>query len=83
MKGRMQAGYRAAAGAGGGHDLSMWMLGLLCGLGAAAANEALLLPSGLVLGLAGGLPLLGWIVRRLLRPRRRALVWQEVCRPTR
>jgi hypothetical protein len=27
--------------------------------------------------LAGGLPLLGLALRRLLRPRRRAVVWQE------
>lgn len=62
---------------GGGRELSVWALGLLCGLGAAAANEALLLPLGLALALAAGLSLLGFALARLLRPRRRAVVWEE------
>ena len=36
--------------------------------GAAAADQALLLPFGLALALAGGLPLIGLGFRRLLRP---------------
>jgi hypothetical protein len=60
-----------------GRELAVWSAGLLCGLGAAAASQALLLPFGLALVLAGGLPLLGLALRRLLRPRRRAVVWQE------
>ncbi len=62
---------------GRGRELAMWSLGLLCGLGAAAANQALLLPIGLALALAGGLPLVGLALRHLLRPRPRAVVWQE------
>ncbi len=61
----------------GGRELAVWSAGLLCGLGAAAANQALLLPFALALALAGGLPLIGLVLRRLLRPRRRAVVWQE------
>ena len=61
----------------GGRELAVWSLGLLCGLGAAAANQALLLPLGLALALAGGLPLIRLALRRLLRPRPRAVVWQE------
>jgi hypothetical protein len=65
-------------GTAGGHGLvAVWSLGLLCGLAAAAANEAVLLPLGLTLALAGGLPLLGLVLGRLLRPRRRAVVWEE------
>lgn len=56
-------------------ELSVWALGLICGLGAAAANQTL--PLGLALALAGFLPLLGLALLRLLRPRRRAVVWEE------
>jgi hypothetical protein len=61
----------------GGRELAVWSAGLLCGLGGAAANQALLLPLGLALALAGGLPLIGLALRWLLRPRPRAVVWQE------
>lgn len=61
----------------GGRELAVWSLGLLCGLAAAAANQALLLPIGVALALAGGLPLIGLGLCRLLRPRPRAVVWQE------
>jgi hypothetical protein len=57
--------------------VSVWAFGLLCGLGAAAANDALLLPFGLALALAGGLPLLAFALARLRRQRRRAVVWEE------
>ena len=64
--------------AGGGRELALWSAGLLCGLGAAAANQALLLPLGLALVLAGGLPLAGLALRSLLRQRPRAVVWEEL-----
>ena len=56
----------------------MWSAGLLCGLGAAAANQALLPPLGFALALAGGLPLTALVLRRLCRPRPRAVVWEEL-----
>ncbi len=67
---------RAAAEACGGRELGLWALGLLCGLGAAAASEALLLPFSLVLALAGGLPLAWLGLHWLLRSRRRVVVWE-------
>ena len=68
---------RAGEWADAGREVSVWALGLACGLGTAAATEAFLLPVGLALALAGGLPLLGLVLGRLLRPRRRAVVWEE------
>ena len=59
-------------------EVLVWALGLLCGLGAAAVNDSLPLPFGLGLALTGGVPLLGFVLTRLLRPRRRAVVWEEV-----
>ena len=61
-----------------GRDLLLWALGLLSGLAAAAANEALRLPFPVALALAVGLPLAGLVLARLLRPRRRVVVWEEV-----
>jgi len=58
--------------AGDGRELAMWSAGLLCGLGVAAANQALL---PLTLALAGGLPVVTLALRRLRRPR--AVVWEE------
>jgi hypothetical protein len=55
---------------------ALWALGLLCGLGAAAASEAFLLPFSLVLALAGGLPLAWLGLRWLLRSRRPVVVWE-------
>ncbi len=69
--------HQAGTGARGGRELAVWTLGLLCGLGAAAASEALLLPFGLALALAASLPLAALGLRWLLRPRRRAVVWEE------
>ncbi len=67
---------RAGAGPRDGRELALWALGLMCGLGAAAASEAFLLPFSLVLALAGGLPLAWLGLRWLLRPRRRVVVWE-------
>ena len=79
MNGRRAQGWnRAGGGTAGGRDISAWALGLLCGFGEAAAHEALQLPLGLALALASGLPLLGLALRQVLRPRRRAVVWEEV-----
>ena len=75
---RARGWHRGGAGMGGQREVLVWSLGLLCGLGAAAVNDSRLLPFGLALGLAGGLPLLGFVLARLLRPRRRAVVWEEV-----
>jgi hypothetical protein len=54
----------------------MWAAGLLCGLLVAAAGQALLLPIGTAVALAGGVALTALGLRRALRPR--AVVWQEV-----
>lgn len=70
-------GRRTEALPGGGRELAVWAFGLLCGVGIAAADEALLLPFSLALALAGGLPLAGLALRQLLRPRRRVVVWEE------
>ncbi len=77
MNDRQRISRRARTGARDGRELAVWTLGLLCGLGAAAASEALLLPFGLALALAGSLPLAALGLRWLLRPRRRAVVWEE------
>jgi hypothetical protein len=74
--GRAPGARRAATGAGGARELAVWSLGLLCGLGTAPASETLLLPFGVALALAGGLPLAWVALRHLLRPRRRVLVWE-------
>ena len=67
--------WRAPAG---GRDLAGWALGLACGIGASAADEALLLPLAVSLALGGALPLAWLALSRMQRTRRRAVVWEEV-----
>jgi hypothetical protein len=62
---------------GDGQGAALWSLGLACGFAAGAAGQALLLPFAATLAAAGGLGLGGLALARLLRPRPRAVVWQE------
>ncbi|CAH2599874.1 conserved protein of unknown function [Rhodovastum atsumiense] len=62
----------------GHREWAVWALGLLCGLGTAAAEDALVLPLGVALAGVLGLPLAVIVVRRLCLSRRRALVWQDI-----
>lgn len=73
MQDRIRGEARTDAGGG---DLAGWAFGVLCGLGAAAANEAVVLSVSLALALAGGLPLAALALRRLARRRSRAVVWE-------
>ena len=68
---------RGQGRAGTGREAAVWALGVLCGLGVAAAGDSLLLPAGLVLAVGGAAPLLWMALRMALRPRPRVVVWQE------
>jgi hypothetical protein len=62
----------------GAREATVWMLGLCCGVWVSAVDDAATLPDGAVLALAFGPPIAAWAIRRLLRPRRRAVVWEEL-----
>jgi hypothetical protein len=61
----------------GAREATVWMLGLCCGVWVSAVDDAATLPGRAVLALAFGPPVAAWLLRRLLRPRRRAVVWEE------
>ena len=69
--------HRTGSAAGGGY-VAVWGGGLLCGTAVTAAADALRLSFVYSLALAGGLPLAAVALQRLLRPRRRAVVWEEM-----
>lgn len=61
----------------GAREAAVWMLGVCCGVGAMAAGDAALLPCGAVIALAGAAPVVTVALWKLLRLRRRAVVWEE------